>query len=153
MRKISYIAGAVIALTGLGIYASNAQNNTNPNNSGVLVIEEDATYIPDRQNNSQRMNNSAANNNSENPRNPQNNGLTTGNNTPSMNNPNNMNNPSLNNSTNGGFAPLPGNQGVEVAPDNQPTVDKAMKNQNPSYNNGNPNVGSMYEQEVIETTN
>ena len=147
MRKISYIAGAVIALAGLGVYASNAQNNTNPNNGGILVIEEDATYIPNGQNSGQRMNNSASNNNSESPRNPQNNGLTTGNNTPNMNNPNNMNNPSLNNNnmSNEDFAPLPGNQGVEVAPDNQPTVDKAMKNQNPSYNNGNPNVGNMYE--------
>lgn len=146
MKRITYIAVAALALVGLGIYASNAQNARSNNDTGVLVVEQDTAYIPGNQNNGRRMNNTAQNNNSENMRNPQNNGLSTGHNTPNINNPN-----SDNNINQGGFSSLPGNADVEVAPDNQPMVDKAMKNQNPSYNNGNPDVDALYEQEVIET--
>lgn len=152
MMRITYIAIAAVILVALGIYASNAQNtNTNADN-GTWVIETETVSIPTASNNGQQMNNTAENNNSENTRRQQNNSPAANNNM-GVNGQNGTNNPSMNNTNTkqGEFEPLAGNAGVEVAPDNQPVANKAMKNQNPSYNNSNPTVGDIYEQEVIET--
>lgn len=161
MRKMTYIAGAaVVALAGLGIYASEAQNAGTNNNAdtGVLVIEEES-YTPEQNNgmraeNPNRMQNTGAFNNSQNPRQGVNDGLSSGNNSGNMNSRANMNNPSTNTNTapNKGFENLPDNPGVEVAPDNQPVVSKAMKNQNPNYNNGNAMpTDTIIEEDMIET--
>lgn len=139
MNKMLYLAvAAVFALAGLGIYASNAQNaGMNNADTGVLVIEQE-TDIPAVQNRKdpvaaqRRLNNSAANNNSENMRNPQNDGLNNG---IDMNSRNNLNNPSLNQNS------------------DRPIAAKAMKNQNPNYNNGNPDVADdvFVEENLIES--
>lgn len=143
MKKMYYVAGAaVIALAGLGIYATQAQNNDPANtDGGVLIIEEESYAVQPAD--SGVSNGAATTGNAAsmpadtmNPTGVQAN--------PAANNVNNR----LNTNVPADFQPLPGDPGVDVAPDNQPVVDKAMKNQNPTYN-----PGVVVEEGVIETAN
>lgn len=130
MNKIYYVLTAVVlALAGLGIYASQAQNNdSNNNDGGVLIIEEDDyAVIPGNPNGTAP----AGVNNNIQPN-------------PAANNVNNK----LNDVPASDLKPLPGDPGVDVAPDNQPVVDKAMKAQNPTYGQG-----VVVEEGVVEQAN
>lgn len=136
MKNIYYVAGAVaIALAGLGIYSSQAQNSSNDNAAdGVVIIEEEGYVVtPD---------NSAAN------RANSNRGMSAQDKNRQFNSDNNRNGYRLNNSN----ANTAGNQNLQNNPDynassdNAPVVDRAMKNQNPNYNNG-----VAVEEDIIET--
>lgn len=147
MKNFYYVAGAIVlALAGLGIYASQAQNNdVNPNNEGgVLIIEEDDYAI--NPGNPSAVNNAAAQQQRAVSNGVQPSVDTMGQPNPAANNVNNRLNNNPDSSSD--FKPLPGDPGVDVAPDNQPVVDKAMKNQNPSYNQG-----IEVQEDVLETAN
>ncbi len=136
MKNIYYVAGAVaIALAGLGIYSSQAQNSSNDNAAdGVLIIEEEGYVVTPENSAATRPNpDGRMSAQDENRR---------------LNNGNNRNGYRLNNSNinAAGNQNLQNNPGYNSAPDNAPVVDRAMKNQNPNYNNG-----MVIEEDVIET--
>ncbi len=156
-----YFAGtaAVLTLAGLGIYSSQAQNPAADNSgTGVLIIEEDDYAVrPSRPAAATAGDTTAAG--ASNVQSNTNGNISdrvhaAGKNAEdslqkAKNNAAEKVNQFRNNATGANssqFEPLPGDPGVEVAPDNQPVGSRAMKNQNPNYNNG-----IVFEEDVIET--
>jgi len=156
-----YFAGtaAILTLAGLGIYSSQAQNAAADNSgTGVLIIEEDDYAVRPSRPAVAATGDAAAVRASETQ--PNFNGNVSdrvraaGKNAEdtlqkAKDNAAEKVNQFKNNATGANsaqFEQLPGDPGVEVAPDNQPVASRAMKNQNPNYNNG-----IVFEEDVIET--
>lgn len=128
MKQVYYIAGAVIlAVITLGIFSSWAQDADN-GADGVLIIEEQDTAVLPVQNNSANAMPSAV--------------------------PAGQNS-GVQNSTNSGFQPLPGDPGVEVepAPAVQPDADKTKSDMSNKNDNTDTSDGAVWiEEDVVETS-
>lgn len=134
MNKMYYITGAaILALVGLGIYSTQAQNAAADDADGIIIIEERGIAVmPDN------TPNNTVNNNKTNTLPTQN---------QPMNNIDSNVNPVNNDVPAADFKPLPEDPGVEVAPNNQLLTEQTVNTQNPAQNDG-----VVVEEGVIETT-
>lgn len=144
MKVVYYVIAVVIlALAGFGIYTSHAQNNT-PNNAadGVLIIEEEGYGVSGNtastgvnQNSSDTLAQKAAQAKDNMAQKYQ-----------DQKDLISQKYQQQKDSMNQGYQNQK-DQAVQKIQDNQTTVDKAMKNQNPQYNNGE----IVIEEDEIET--
>lgn len=136
MKKFSLIAaGAILTGAGMGIASVQAQDTAADMNDGVVVIEEESivaepvsTSVDGSNGWRADTSNSAAQKIRD--RNNLNNATTRGINNPSAGS-NNAPASDLRNDA----RQMRDNIKNNMRPDNQPVVDKALKNQNPTYNN------------------
>lgn len=138
MKKTYYLAGAaILAIIGLGVYSSQAQNANADDTDGVIVVEESRyAVVPVDSSDIAPANSSTA-------------GKRQGTGSANTMPVGNMSNGTANGSSGANNGnPSAGSQQIQpgTAPANQPTADQAKKNQNPNYNNG-----YVVEEDVIET--
>lgn len=136
MKKFSLIAaGALLAGAGLSVAEAQTRNTAADMDDGVIVIEEESivaepTSATVNGSNGWRSDesNSAAQKNMD--RNNLNNATTRG-----INNPSAGSNNAPASDLRNDVRQMRDNIKNNMRPDNQPVVDKALKNQNPTYNN------------------
>ncbi len=125
MKQVYYIAGAVILAVITLGIFSSWAQNSDNGADGVLIIEEQDTAVLPVQNGSVPAAVPAGQN------------------------------AGVQNSTNSGFQPLPGDPGVEVepAPAGQSDADKTKSNMSNKNNNADASDGAVWiEEDVVETS-
>ena len=125
MKQVYYIAGAVVLAVITLGIFSSWAQDADNGANGVLIIEEQSTAVMPMQNGNMPSAVPAGQN------------------------------AGVQNSTNSGFQPLPGDPGVEVepVPAGQPAADKIKSNTGNKNNNADASDGAVWiEEDVVETS-